>query len=95
VPAEEALRIGLVDEVVPADKVLERALALAAEVARGPVVASGLIKVAVDEGIEHPLEWGLEREQVYFAEVFETDDARIGTQSFLEQGPGKATFTGR
>jgi len=95
VKADEALRIGLVDEVVPADEVLGRALALAAEVASGPVVASGLIKAAVDEGLEHPLDWGLDREQVYFVDVFETDDARIGTQSFLEHGPGKATFTGK
>jgi enoyl-CoA hydratase len=95
VKADEALRIGLVDEVVPADEVLDRALALAAEVARGPVVASGLIKAAVDEGLEHPLEWGLDREQVYFVDVFETEDAKVGTASFLEHGPGKATFTGK
>jgi enoyl-CoA hydratase/carnithine racemase len=93
--AEEALRIGLVDEVVPAAEVLDRALALAAEVARGPVVAAGLIKAAVDEGLEHPLEWGLDREQVYFVDVFETDDAAIGVASFLEHGPGKAAFTGK
>jgi enoyl-CoA hydratase/carnithine racemase len=85
--AEEALRIGLVDEVVPAAEVLDRALALAAEVARGPVVAAGLIKAAV--------EWGLDREQVYFVDVFETDDAAIGVASFLEHGPGKAAFTGK
>ena len=95
VAADEALRIGLVDEVVPAAEVLDRALALAAEAARGPVVAAGLIKAAVDEGLEHPLEWGLDREQVYFVDVFETDDAAIGVKSFLENGPGKATFTGR
>jgi enoyl-CoA hydratase/carnithine racemase len=93
--AEEALRIGLADEVVPAAEVLDRALALAAEVARGPVVAAGLIKAAVDEGLDHSLDWGLDREQVYFVEVFETNDARIGTASFLEHGPGKATFTGK
>ena len=95
VTAEEALRIGLVDEVVPAAEVLDRALAKAAEVARGAVVAHGYIKAAVDEGTETTLAWGIDREQLYFVDVFETDDARIGVSSFLEQGPGKATFTGR
>jgi len=38
---------------------------------------------------------GLDLEQQLFAEVFTTQDARIGVQSFLERGPGHATFTGR
>ncbi len=37
---------------------------------------------------------GLDLEQELFVEVFGTDDARIGVASFLEHGPGKATFTG-
>jgi enoyl-CoA hydratase len=95
VKADEALRIGLVDEVVPAADVEARALAKAAEVASGAVVAHGYIKAAVDEGIETTLAWGVDREQLYFVDVFETDDARIGVKSFLEQGPGKADFTGK
>jgi enoyl-CoA hydratase len=95
VKADEALRIGLVDEVVPAAEVLDRALAKAAEVAAGAVVAHGYIKAAVDEGTETTLAWGIDREQLYFVDVFETEDARIGVRSFLESGPGKATFTGK
>ena len=95
VGAEEALRIGLVDEVVPKAAVLDHALEKAADVARGAVVAQGYVKAAVDEGIESTLIWGLDREGDLFEKVFETDDARIGVQSFLESGPGKATFTGR
>jgi enoyl-CoA hydratase len=95
VKADEALRIGLVDEVVPAAEVLDRALAKAAEVAAGAVVAHGHIKAAVDEGTETTLAWGIDREQLYFVDVFETEDARIGVRSFLESGPGKATFTGK
>ena len=41
------------------------------------------------------LNGGLDLEQQLFAEVFATDDANIGVQSFLESGPGNATFTGR
>jgi enoyl-CoA hydratase len=95
VKADEALRIGLVDEVVPADEVFDRALAKAAEIAKGAVVAHGYIKAAVDEGTETTLAWGIDREQLYFVDVFETDDAQLGVKSFLEQGPGKAAFTGK
>jgi enoyl-CoA hydratase/carnithine racemase len=95
VAADEALRIGLVDEVVPAAEVQQRALDKAAEMARGAVVAQGYAKAAIDEGVETTLAWGIDREQELFEKVFETDDARIGVQSFLENGPGKATFTGR
>ena len=95
VKAEEALRIGLVDEVVPAADVQERALAMAAQLAAGPVVAHGLAKRAVDEGVETTLAWGLDAEADRFTEVFETADAQVGIRSFLKDGPGKATFTGR
>ena len=95
VAAEEALRVGLVDRVVPADQVLDEALRWAAELARGPVVAHGLAKRAIDEGLAQSLADGLGLEQVLFAEVFSTDDAATGVKSFLEQGPGKAVFEGR
>jgi enoyl-CoA hydratase/carnithine racemase len=95
VAADEALHIGLVDEVVPPDELHPRALALAAELARGAVVAQGLAKRAIDRGLEGPLGAGLALEQDLFAEVFATEDARIGVASFLEHGPGKAAFIGR
>jgi enoyl-CoA hydratase len=95
VAADEALRIGLVDEVVPSDELHPRALALAAELARGAVVAQEFAKRAIDRGLEGPLDTGLALEQDLFAEVFGTEDARIGVASFLEHGPGKATFVGR
>src|SRR3954453_9850619 len=84
VRAEEALRIGLVDEVVPAAEVHERAMAKAAELAAGAVVAQGYAKAAVDEGIETTLAWGIDREQELFEQVFRTDDSQIGVRSFLE-----------
>ena len=52
VSAEEALRIGLVDELAPKASVLEVALAKAASVASGAVVAQGYVKEAVDLGME-------------------------------------------
>ena len=95
VGAEEALRIGLADRVVAPEAVYESALAWAAELARGPVVAHGLAKRAIDEGLDGPLSAGVELEQRLFREVFATEDASAGVRSFLEQGPGKATFRGR
>jgi enoyl-CoA hydratase/carnithine racemase len=95
VGAEEALAIGLVDEVVPVAELHERALAFAAELAAGAVVAQGMAKEAIDTGVEGPIDAGQDLEQARFAEVFGTDDAKIGVESFLTNGPGKATFTGR
>ncbi len=94
VRADEALRIGLVDEVVAPDALHERALALAAEVARGALVAQALVKQAVDEGLSGSLTDGLLLERRLFIDSFATDDAVIGVRSFLEHGPGKAAFTG-
>ena len=95
VRAEEALRIGLADEVVPHDELHERAFALAAEVAGGALVAQALTKQAIDDGLSVALADGLAIERTNFEEVFHSADSRIGVASFLEHGPGKADFTGR
>jgi enoyl-CoA hydratase len=95
VRADEALRIGLADEVVASDALHERALSLAAEVAGGALVAQALAKRAIDDGMSVSLADGLAIERELFEEVFRTDDSRIGVASFLEHGPGKAAFTGR
>jgi enoyl-CoA hydratase len=95
VSAEEALSIGLVDRIVPAPDVLGAAVEWAASFAAGPLVAHGLAKRAIDEGLSGPLAAGLDVEQELFASVFDTDDAAIGIASFRDAGPGKARFTGR
>ena len=94
VKAEEAVRIGLADEVVATEQLHERAFALAAEVAKGAVQAQALAKRAVDEGLDGDLAGGLAIEKALFEQVFHTEDSRIGVQSFLANGPGKAEFTG-
>lgn len=94
VDMNEAPEIGLVDLVVPADDLLDRALATAAQYAAGPY-ALRLAKRAIDEGIEGPLDQGLRLEQSLFAECFATQDMRTGVASFIENGPGKAQFSGR
>jgi enoyl-CoA hydratase len=95
VRAEEALRIGLADEVVPTEELHDRAFALAAEVAKGALVAQSLVKQAVDQGLGVALADGLAIERRMFVDVFASEDSQIGVQSFLEHGPGKADFTGR
>ncbi len=95
VRAEEALAIGLVHRVVPAAEVLDAALAWAAELAGGAVVAMGLAKRAIEGGLDGSLADGLDLEAEAFVEVFATEDAQTGVQSFLEHGPGKAEFRGR
>jgi enoyl-CoA hydratase/carnithine racemase len=95
VRAEEAHVIGLVDKVVPADEVERAALHWAGEFAKGAVVAMGLAKRALHAGLGVPLAEGLDAEAAAFVEVFGTQDADIGVQSFRDHGPGKAKFTGR
>ena len=94
VKADEALRIGLADEVVEPEQLMSRALELATVVASGAVQAARLVKQAVDEGLDTDLASGLALELRLFEEVFGTEDSRIGVKSFLENGPGKAEFTG-
>jgi len=95
VGADEALAIGLVDRVVPRAELFDRAVEWAGEFASGAVVAQALAKQAIDDGAEGELAAGLALEQELFAQVFTTEDARVGVASFLEHGPGKATFQGR
>ena len=96
VDADEALRIGLVDEVVEPDALFERALARAPPSSR-PVPRSRRgwpsarsTRVSTDR-------WTTvsQLEQRLFVEVFKSEDARTGVASFLEHGPGKAKFEGR
>ena len=95
VRADEALRIGLTDELVSSETLHERALALAGEVAHGASQAQAMIKRAVDAGLDESLPDALKLERNLFEAVFHTADSEIGVRSFLEHGPGKADFTGK
>jgi enoyl-CoA hydratase len=94
VKADEAERIGLVDEVVEPDQLMVRARELADSVAGGAAQAARIIKRVVDAGMNTTLEEGLQLEIDGFVEVFGTHDSQVGVKSFLENGPGKATFSG-
>ncbi|MGA9147613.1 MAG: enoyl-CoA hydratase-related protein [Candidatus Nanopelagicales bacterium] len=95
VDANEALAIGLVDRVVSPDAVYDEALALAKQLAAGPGVALRAAKNAINRGLEVDLNTGLEIERMQFAQLFATEDQKNGMDSFVANGPGKATFEGR
>jgi enoyl-CoA hydratase/carnithine racemase len=91
----EALQIGLVDKVVPAEDVYKTAVEMAAQFASGPTVALRAAKMAVQRGREMDLGDGLAFEREVFVNLFATEDQKIGMHSFVEEGPGKARFVGR
>jgi enoyl-CoA hydratase len=77
----------------PAAETLDRASP--AGVASGAVIAQALAKRAIDGGLDRSLADGIVLEQELFVDVFTTEDAATGVASFLEHGPGQATFSGR
>jgi enoyl-CoA hydratase/carnithine racemase len=93
VAAEEALAIGLVDRVVPAEEVYEAALALVRPFVTGPAQALRAAKLAIDGGLEMDLTSGLAWESQLFAALFATDDKVEGTAAFVDKR--KPDFTGR
>ncbi|KHL19562.1 enoyl-CoA hydratase/carnithine racemase [Mumia flava] len=95
VDADEALAIGLVDRLVPAAEVYDAALAWAGQFVGAASLALRAAKDSVDKGLDVDLTTGLEIERMSFAALFATEDQKTGMRSFIENGPGKATFEGR
>lgn len=95
VDAQEALAIGMVDEVVPADDVYEAAKRWAGQFSGAAATAIGAAKAAIDGGLDMDLDNGLKLESHLFAALFATEDQTIGMESFIANGPGKARFTGK
>jgi enoyl-CoA hydratase/carnithine racemase len=95
VGAEEALQIGLVNEVTPAADVYTRAVALASRYSRGPRVALMAAKQAMQSGVDLDMGSALLVERQAFSALFATEDQTIGMESFAAEGPGQAKFVGR
>jgi enoyl-CoA hydratase/carnithine racemase len=95
VESGEALSLGIVDEVVAPDDVYEAARRWARQFSAGPARALAAAKAAIDTGLDTDLATGLKVESQVFAALFATEDQKTGMRSFIENGPGKATFNGK
>jgi enoyl-CoA hydratase/carnithine racemase len=89
----EALELGIVNTVFPADELREKTLEYARALASGATKAIGNIKLAVHEGLAAGLEAGLERERELVEELFRSEDGREGIAAFAEKR--KPVFSGR
>jgi len=83
IDAQEGLRIGLVDEVVPGAQLMHRAESLAQAIAeQAPLAVAAAIRV-MDEGLDLPLDLALQREAEHFGRLCDTADKAEGTRAFL------------
>jgi enoyl-CoA hydratase/carnithine racemase len=85
VTAQEALRLGLVNLVVPQDQVLKAAKDLARKIASKGMVAITESLRAIEEGVEGSLEQGMAKEAAAFGRVAATEDSREGVKAFVEK----------
>jgi enoyl-CoA hydratase len=92
ISAAEALRIGLVDEVLPSDQLMVRAEALALEIAGNAPIALERTLIAVNAGLDLSLDDGLAEEARHFGQCCGTRDKAEGTAAFLAKRP--AVWTG-
>ena len=85
IDAQTALEMGLVNKIVPADKLMEEAVALATTIAAMPAVALKMIKQAVDHGINMDLNSALIYEGESFMLSYTSEDGREGLRAFVEK----------
>lgn len=89
VPADEALRIGMVDEVVDDEAFADRAFSTASALADGPTSALGWIKASVRFGETHTLDETLDFENTAQAACFTSEDHREALDAFVGKRPPK------
>ncbi|MEH3034155.1 MAG: enoyl-CoA hydratase/isomerase family protein [Aeromicrobium erythreum] len=88
-------RWNVVNRVLPVDGFDDAVLDLVRSIAVGPTQAFGAAKQILREYEAHGVPGAIERTTEIASDLFETEDLRNGMASFLQDGPGKATFTGR
>ncbi|HEY7674251.1 MAG TPA: enoyl-CoA hydratase [Burkholderiales bacterium] len=89
--AQEAERAGLVSRVVPAEKLLDEALAVAAQIAEFSLPSVMMAKEAINRAYEAPLAEGVLFERRLFHALFATEDQKEGMAAFLEKRKPKFT----
>jgi len=85
ITAQKAYEMGLVNEIVPQDKLMERAKELAKKLMEKGLVAIGLVKTAIERGADLDLDSALLIEQTLFGLCFDTHDQKEGMSAFLEK----------
>jgi len=86
---------GVVNRVVAPADLLAKSRRFAADLAAGPTIAHAATKAIVRAQADHGTRGADERTAALTSHLFETEDCRNAVQSFLQEGPGKATFTGK
>lgn len=87
IDAQEAYRIGLVNKVVPPDRLLPEAVKMAERICRNAPLAVQAAKEAVYRGLDLPLSEGLRLEQFLAEPVCQSEDAKEGPRAFFEKRP--------
>ncbi len=85
IDAKEAYEIGLVNKVVPAEKLMEVSMNMAEKITKNGQIAVRFAKTAINKGIETDLETGMSIEKDLFALCFGTEDQKEGMDAFLEK----------
>ncbi|QQY79504.1 enoyl-CoA hydratase [Keratinibaculum paraultunense] len=85
IDAKEAYEIGLVNKVVPAEKLMEVSMDMAEKIVKNGQIAVRFAKTAINRGIETDLETGMNIEKDLFALCFGTEDQKEGMKAFLEK----------
>jgi enoyl-CoA hydratase/carnithine racemase len=88
-------RWNVINRVLPDDEILEKTMRFGQRLATGPTLAHGSTKKIVRAFLEHGVRGADERTADIGAPLFGSEDLRGAVRSFLEEGPGKATFRGR
>jgi enoyl-CoA hydratase/carnithine racemase len=85
IDAQEALRLGLINRVVPAPEVMPTALKMAETILQNGPLAVRAAKEAIVRGLSLPLEEGLRLESVLQSYLLRTEDAVEGPKAFTEK----------
>ncbi|KPV44559.1 enoyl-CoA hydratase-related protein [Alicyclobacillus ferrooxydans] len=93
ISADDALNMGLVNRVVPAETCVQEALSLAYEIAKQAPIAVQMIKEAANKALDVDLQTGMELERNAFYLLFATEDRSEGMKAFLDKR--KPVFRGR
>lgn len=93
--AEKLYEWGVVNRVLAAEDLLPKARRFAAQLAAGPTLAHAATKAIVNAARDHGVRGADARTVELTSHLFDSEDCRNAVRSFLEEGPGKATFSGR